>query len=93
MGLVDIATKLNRLPTDPTYLGHSALDSPPYHKMKSTYNTLKADWTMDELITIVILDNRTQAYSGVVNMVTAKKYENNGVAKWEAKNTRPANSV
>ncbi|KAI5334350.1 hypothetical protein L3X38_024483 [Prunus dulcis] len=87
MGLVDIATKLNRLkvPIDPTYLVHSALDSLPYDQMKSTYNTLTEDWTMDDLITIVILENMTQAYSGVVNMVTTKKYENKDVAKWEVK--------
>ncbi|KAI5334349.1 hypothetical protein L3X38_024482 [Prunus dulcis] len=86
-GLVEIATKLNRLkvPIDPTYLVHSALDSLPYDQMKSNYNTLKEDWTMDDLITIVILENRTQAYGGVVNMVITKKYENKGVAKWELK--------
>ncbi|CAL8155121.1 unnamed protein product [Prunus armeniaca] len=51
-------------------------------KMKSTYNTLKEDWTMDDLITITVLEeNTTKAYSGVVNMVAAKKYENKGVAK------------
>ncbi|BBH02191.1 hypothetical protein Prudu_012689 [Prunus dulcis] len=85
MGLVDIATKLNMLkvPIDPTYLVHNALDSLPYDQMKSTYNTLTEDWTMDDLITIVILENRTQAYSGVVNMVTTKKYENKDVAKWK----------
>ncbi|CAL2255357.1 unnamed protein product [Prunus armeniaca] len=54
----------------------SVLDSLPYDKMKSTYNTLKGDWTMDDLITIVILENRTQTYGGVVYMVTTKKYEN-----------------
>ncbi|CAB4308638.1 unnamed protein product [Prunus armeniaca] len=40
---------------------------------------------MDDLITIVILENRTQAYGGGVNMVTTKKYEKKGVAKWEVK--------
>ncbi|CAL9018192.1 unnamed protein product [Prunus brigantina] len=94
MELVDIATKLNMVKVliDPTNLVDSALDSIPYDHMKSTYNTLKEDWTMDELITIFILENRTQAYGVVVNMVTTKKYENKGVAKWEVKNTRPTSS-
>ncbi|KAI5316891.1 hypothetical protein L3X38_036598 [Prunus dulcis] len=88
MGLVDIATKLNRLkiPIDPTYLVHIAFYYLPYDHMKSTYNTMKEDWAMDDLITIVVLEeNRTKAYGGVVNMVTAKKYENKGATKWEVK--------
>ncbi|CAL2255356.1 unnamed protein product [Prunus armeniaca] len=87
MEIMDIATKLNRLKVhiDPTYLVHSALDSLAYGQMKSIYNTLKEDWTMDYLITIVILENRTQACGDVVNLVTTKKYENKGVAKWEVK--------
>ncbi|CAL9018193.1 unnamed protein product, partial [Prunus brigantina] len=87
IGHMDIATKRNRLkvPIDLTYPVHSALDSLPYDQMKSTYNTLKEDWTMDDLIEIVVLENMTQAYGGVVNMVTTKKYENKGVAKWEVK--------
>ncbi|CAL2255355.1 unnamed protein product [Prunus armeniaca] len=49
MELVDIATKLNMLKVlvDPTNLVDSALDSLPNDQMKSTYNTLKEDWTMD----------------------------------------------
>ncbi|CAL8152430.1 unnamed protein product [Prunus armeniaca] len=87
MGLMDIANKLNRLkvPIDPAYLVYSTLDSLHYDQMKSNYNTLKEDWTMDDLITIVIHENMTQAYSGVVNMVITKKYENKGVTKWEVK--------
>ncbi|CAL2255353.1 unnamed protein product [Prunus armeniaca] len=87
MGLMDIATKLNRLkvPIDPAYLVYSTLDSLHYDQMKSNYNTLKEDWTMDDLITIVIHENMTQAYGGVVNMVFTKKYENKGVTKWEVK--------
>ncbi|CAL8178048.1 unnamed protein product [Prunus armeniaca] len=53
-------------------------------KMKSSVNTLKEDWTMDDLITIVVLEeNRTQAYGGVANVVTARKYENKGAVKSE----------
>ncbi|CAL8167446.1 unnamed protein product [Prunus armeniaca] len=84
MGLVDIAAKLNRLkvPIDPTYLVHIELDSLPHEQMKSTYNTLKEDWTMDNLITITVLEeDRIKAYGGVVNVVTARKYENKGAAK------------
>ncbi|KAI5335741.1 hypothetical protein L3X38_025875 [Prunus dulcis] len=59
-----------------------ALESLPYEQMKSTYNTLKEDWTMDDLMTIVVLkDNRLKAYSGMVNVVTARKYENKGAEK------------
>ncbi|CAL2280268.1 unnamed protein product [Prunus armeniaca] len=51
-------------------------------RMKSSVNTLKEDWTMDDLITIVVLEeNRTQTYGGVVNVVTARKYENKGAVK------------
>ncbi|CAL2230513.1 unnamed protein product [Prunus armeniaca] len=85
MGLMDIAAKLSKLkvPIAPNYLVHIALESLPYDQMKSTYNTLKEDWTMDDLITIVVLEeNRTRARGGVVNMVTDKKHENKGAAKW-----------
>ncbi|BFG37612.1 hypothetical protein CerSpe_238860 [Prunus speciosa] len=86
--LVDIAAKLNKLkvPINPTYLVHIALGSLPYDQMKSTYNTLRGDWAMDDLITIDVLEeNRTKASGGVVNMITSKKYENKGAAKWKVK--------
>ncbi|ONI04080.1 hypothetical protein PRUPE_6G301400 [Prunus persica] len=76
MGLMDIATKLNMLkvPIAPNYLVHIAQESLPYEQMKSTYNTLNEDWTIDDLITIAVLEeNRLKAYSGVVNVVTARK--------------------
>ncbi|CAL8174559.1 unnamed protein product [Prunus armeniaca] len=56
--------------------------------MKSTYNTLKEDWTIDDMLTIIVLEeNSTKAYKGggVVNMVTVKKHENEGATKWEVK--------
>ncbi|CAL8121719.1 unnamed protein product [Prunus armeniaca] len=84
MGLMDITAKLNKLkvPFAPNYLVHIALESLPYDHMKSTYNTLKEDWTMDDLITIVVLEeNRTKARGGVVSVVTDKKHENKGAAK------------
>ncbi|KAL6284754.1 hypothetical protein ACE6H2_015683 [Prunus campanulata] len=75
MGLMDIAAKLSKLkvPIAPNYLMHIALESLPFDQMKSSYNTVKEDWTMDDLITIAILEeNRTKARGGVVNVVTAK---------------------
>ncbi|BFG20844.1 hypothetical protein CerSpe_071180 [Prunus speciosa] len=88
MGLMDIAAKLSKLkvPIAPNYLVHIALESLPFDKMKSTYNTLKEDWTVDDLITIVVLEeNRTKARGGVVNVVTAKKYMDKCAAKWGVK--------
>ncbi|BFG30076.1 hypothetical protein CerSpe_163500 [Prunus speciosa] len=88
MGLMDIATKLSKLkvPISPNYLVHIALESLPFDQMKSSYNTVKEDWTMDDLVTIDVLEeNRTKARGGVVNVVTAKKYENKGAAKWGEK--------
>ncbi|KAL6288409.1 hypothetical protein ACE6H2_005919 [Prunus campanulata] len=88
MGLVDIAAKLNMLkvPIDPTYLVHIVLDSLPYEQMKSPYNTLKEDWTIDDLITIAALEeNKIKVYGGVVNVVTSRKYENKGATKSGAK--------
>lgn len=72
MGLVDVAAKLNKLkvPIDSTYLVHIELDSLPYKQMKSMYNTLKEDWTMDDLMLIDVLEeNRTKAdkSGGLVN--------------------------
>ncbi|XP_021803586.1 uncharacterized protein LOC110747796, partial [Prunus avium] len=68
MGLMDIAANLNKLkvPIAPNYLVHIALESLPFDKMKSTYNTLKEDWTMDDLITIVVLkENKIKTRGGV----------------------------
>ncbi|XP_016652736.1 PREDICTED: uncharacterized protein LOC107882045, partial [Prunus mume] len=84
MGLVDIAAKLNMLKVHiaPNYLVHIAPESLPDEQMKFTYNTLKENWTIDDLITIAVLEeNRLKAYSGVVDVVSARKYGNKGAAK------------
>lgn len=72
MRLMDIVTKLNKLkmPIDSTYLVYIALDCLPFEYMKSTYNTLKEDCTMDDLSSIVVLEMMTKSNKGsdVVNI-------------------------
>nr|XP_009762197.1 PREDICTED: uncharacterized protein LOC104214242 [Nicotiana sylvestris]XP_016458403.1 PREDICTED: uncharacterized protein LOC107782086 [Nicotiana tabacum] len=80
MKLVNIATKLNNLGVTITddFLVHQSLMSLPeqFNQLKTTYNAQKDKWSIDELITICVVEEvriQKEKVEGVVNFVSSSR--------------------
>ncbi|XP_075099082.1 uncharacterized protein LOC142175970 [Nicotiana tabacum] len=80
MKLVNIATKLNNLGVtiSDDFLIHQSLRSLPkqFNQLKTTYNAQKNKWSVDELITVCVIEEgriQKEKVEGVVNFVSSSR--------------------
>ncbi|XP_019266856.1 PREDICTED: uncharacterized protein LOC109244252 [Nicotiana attenuata] len=80
MKLVNIATKLNNLGVTITddFFVHQSLRSLPeqFNQLKTTYNAQKDKWSVDDLITVCVVEEgriQKEKVEGVVNFVSSSR--------------------